>query len=111
MICIRCGCPRPVCNLCALPNFGYFQACWTPWPLPPDWSHCPVPPPAALVHLGPPAPPALGLNRMPTSPLGPLVPDNGPGVNPPGSDQESFPPPRPLVPPPGGAKPELVPDR
>src|SRR5438067_2191556 len=22
VICIKCGCPRPVCNPCALPNFG-----------------------------------------------------------------------------------------
>ena len=55
VICIKCGCPRPVCNPCVLPNFGYFQTCWTPWPLPPDWGHCPVTPPAAYVQLGQPA--------------------------------------------------------
>src|SRR5271169_1021774 len=27
-IVIRCGCPRPVCNPCMSPNFGYFQTCW-----------------------------------------------------------------------------------
>src|SRR5437773_60836 len=31
------GCPRPVCDPCELPHFGYFQTCWSPWPYPPDW--------------------------------------------------------------------------
>lgn len=48
----RCGCPRPICNPCNLPNWGYYQACWNPWPWQHNWSHCPVPPPAALVHPG-----------------------------------------------------------
>src|SRR5579864_4423773 len=52
VICIKCGCPRPICNPCGLPNFGYYQTCWTTWPLPPDWGHCPVTPPAAYVQLG-----------------------------------------------------------
>src|SRR5437763_16409711 len=55
VICIHCGCPRPVCNPCTLPNFGYFQTCWTPWPYPLDWAHGEVLPPAALVHLNAPA--------------------------------------------------------
>src|SRR5262245_36824157 len=42
------ACPKPVCDPCTLPHYGYFQACWRPWLLPPDWSHCPVPPPGAL---------------------------------------------------------------
>lgn len=49
---VKKGCPRPICCPCDLPNFGYFQTCWTPWPVPPDWSHCPVPPPAAYVTPG-----------------------------------------------------------
>jgi hypothetical protein len=59
VICWKFGCPRPVCNPCELPNFGYFQTCWTPWPFPPDWSHCRVPPPAAYVQL--PQPPLPGV--------------------------------------------------
>ena len=53
--CIKfmCGCPRPVCNPCNAPNWGYFQPCWVPWPWPPDWSHCPVPPPATMVVPSP----------------------------------------------------------
>lgn len=40
---IHCGCPKPICNPCNAPNFGYFQTCWSPWPFPPDLSHCPTP--------------------------------------------------------------------
>ena len=47
------GCPRPICNPCNRPNWGYFQPCWVPWPWPPDWSHCPVQPPAATVVITP----------------------------------------------------------
>jgi hypothetical protein len=43
------GCPRPLCNPCDLPHYGYFQTCWQPWPFPPDWSHCPTPPPGTMV--------------------------------------------------------------
>jgi hypothetical protein len=46
------GCPKPICNPCAMPNWGYNQTCWTPWPWPHNWSHCPVVPPAALVAPG-----------------------------------------------------------
>ena len=99
VICIKCGCPRPVCNPCALPNFGYFQTCWTPWPLPPDWSHCPVPPPAAYVQLGTPNMAVPGTpNLLPTVPHGPSVAPNGePGATSPG-EPEMFPQPRPLAP-------------
>src|SRR5437660_7390720 len=45
----KCGCPRPICDPCNLPHYGYFPTCWHPWPFPPDWSHCAVPPPATLV--------------------------------------------------------------
>ena len=47
------GCPHPICNPCDLPTWGYFETCWTPWPFPPNWSHCPTVPPAAYVHLNP----------------------------------------------------------
>jgi hypothetical protein len=45
----KCSCPRPVCDPCDLPHFGYYQPCWRPWPFPPDWSHCACPPPSTLV--------------------------------------------------------------
>ena len=45
---IKCGCPKPVCDPCDLEHFGYYPTCWQPWPYPPDWSHCPVPPPAVV---------------------------------------------------------------
>jgi len=46
------GCPAAVCPPCDAPNWGYFQPCWNPWPFPPDWSHCPAVPPAAIVVPG-----------------------------------------------------------
>jgi hypothetical protein len=52
-ICFECGCPRPICNPCLNPNWGYFEPCWNQWPWPPDFSHCRVPPPAASVILDP----------------------------------------------------------
>jgi hypothetical protein len=51
-ICFQHGCPKPICSPCDAPNWGYYQKCWTPWPWPPDWSHCPVPPPASQVFPG-----------------------------------------------------------
>jgi len=51
-ICFQHGCPKPICNACEAPNWGYYQKCWSPWPWPPDWSHCPVPPPASQVFPG-----------------------------------------------------------
>jgi hypothetical protein len=59
--CIRWkhGCPRPVCNPCDLPHWGYFDTCWTPWPWPADWTHCPTPPPAQFVTLNPTVHPGL----------------------------------------------------
>jgi hypothetical protein len=35
---ISCGAPE---------HFGYYPTCWTAWPFPPDYSHCPCPPAAA----------------------------------------------------------------
>jgi hypothetical protein len=45
------GCPHPICNPCDLPQWGYFETCWTPWPFPPSFAHCPVPPPAQFMPL------------------------------------------------------------
>jgi hypothetical protein len=114
IICIKCGCPRPVCNPCGLPNFGYYQTCWVPWPLPPDWGHCPVTPPAASVQLaGPlaiPGVPNSGAVRPPVAPGGVAPSPTGPGTSPlpplpPLEQIETFP--RPLGP--GPAPGKLVP--
>jgi hypothetical protein len=51
-ICFQHGCAKPICSPCEALNWGYYQKCWTPWPWPPDWSHCPVPPPASQVFPG-----------------------------------------------------------
>ena len=67
-ICFWPCCGRPVNNLCVnpAPNWGYYQTCWSPWPWGPDWSHCPVQPPASLVW--PPGAPEVlpSPNRPPT---------------------------------------------
>ena len=52
----KCACPRPVCDPCNLQHYGYYATCWQPWPFPPDYSHCPTPPPGALLPP-PPYPP------------------------------------------------------
>ncbi len=54
-ICFWPSCPKPICSPCEAPHWGYYPTCWRPWPFPPDWSHCPVPPPAAFVPPGRPA--------------------------------------------------------
>ena len=59
------GCPHPICNPCDLPHWGYFDTCWTPWPFPPQWGHCPTVPPAALVQLNPMVHPQMPLQRAP----------------------------------------------
>jgi hypothetical protein len=84
------GCPHPICNPCDLPHWGYFDTCWTPWPYPPNWSHCPVPPPASYVHVNPYGPQSLPtLRTIPgTSPMLPA-----PNVAP--EEIQQLPPPRP----------------
>jgi hypothetical protein len=52
-ICFKNACPRPICEPCSLEHYGYYQTCWRPWSYPADWSHCPTPPPGAM--LPPPA--------------------------------------------------------
>jgi hypothetical protein len=48
-----CGCPRPICDPCDLPHFGYFQPCFRRYPYPTDYSHCQYMPDAAAVIPGP----------------------------------------------------------
>src|SRR5262245_59214502 len=50
-------CPKPICDPCTLEHHGYYHTCWRPSSIPPDWSHCPVPPPAVMFF----APPAGGV--------------------------------------------------
>ena len=89
------ACPRPVCDPCHLEHYGYYQTCWAPWPYPPDWSHCPTPPPGAV--LPPPAlPPFTPRTRQFTSP----------GATSPGYYDPNTP-----TPPPDRRTPELEPPR
>jgi hypothetical protein len=97
------ACPRPVCDPCYLPHYGYYQTCWAPWPFPPDWSHCSVPPPGAA--LPPPAlPPFTPRTRLPeregdtdrgpgSLPPAERRPSTSPGAKKPDAD---LPPPKPL---------------
>ena len=85
-ICYKCGCPRPVCDPCSLEHFGYYQTCWQPWPYPPDWSHCPSPPPGDV--LPPP----------PYPPYSPKAPRNLPQYDRDASAQPDLPSPRPVAP-------------
>ncbi len=48
------ACPKPICDPCALEHNGYWAPCWQPYAYPPDWSHCPTPPPS--VRIPPPIP-------------------------------------------------------
>ena len=92
---IHHACPRPIGNPCESPTWGYYQPCWNPWPFPPDWTHCPVTPPAAYVqpptqppgYYGPPAMPPGFLGQpgllpgqpgvgQPIMPPAPFSPDN-----------------------------------
>lgn len=61
------GCPRPVCDPCELPHFGYYQTCWSPWPYPPDWRHCPYPTASDMLPAPatPPYTPRLNAERYP----------------------------------------------
>jgi hypothetical protein len=56
------GCPKPCCDPCNLQHYGYYRACWAPWPFPPDWDHCAVIPPGAVV------PPHPGREPIPDTP-------------------------------------------
>jgi len=84
----HCGCPHPICNPCDLPHWGYFETCWNPYPFPPNWTHCPSPPPAAFVTLNPLVNPNLPAVVAPRNTFGsPQTPPNAPMTLPP-SDGE-----------------------
>ncbi len=63
-ICFQKGCPRPICNPCLNPNWGYYETCWNPWPWPPDFSHCRAIPPAATIGLNPGGPVGIGMPQV-----------------------------------------------
>jgi hypothetical protein len=72
-ICFKKVCSKPLCDLCDIEGNGYFPTCWRPWAYPPNYSHCPVPPPGVLASLPPPLigdAPAM----MPEAPPGPSDP-------------------------------------
>jgi hypothetical protein len=41
----KCICPQRIKPGCGLENYGYYPTCWQPWPFPPNYGHCAVPPP------------------------------------------------------------------
>ena len=86
------GCPRPICDPCTMPNWGYSDTCWQPWPFPPDWSHCPTVPPAALVFLNPNAGQQMPLTQPPATFQTPRVANPGalPRTNPMPTSDESL---------------------
>jgi hypothetical protein len=87
----HCGCPHPICNPCDLPHWGYYETCWNPYPFPPNWTHCPSPPPAAFVTLNPLVHPNLPTVVTPRNTFGPPQPlPNGPIVLPPGNGLEDL---------------------
>ena len=59
-ICFKCVCSKPLCDPCTIEGNGYFPTCWRPFAYPPNYSHCPVPPPGVLASQ---APPLTGRDR------------------------------------------------
>lgn len=89
------GCPHPICNPYDLPHWGFYETCWTPWPWPTNFAHCPTPPPASFVTMH-----AMPPQQMPpvrTVPPGATPPPTFPGSS--GSpDEIQLPAPRPQPP-------------
>ena len=63
----RGSCPKPVCNPCDIEGYGYYPTCWRPWAYPPNYEHCPVPPPGVLASQPPPL--VAGPGFSPDDPL------------------------------------------
>jgi hypothetical protein len=53
-ICFKMICPKPICDPCEVEGYGYYSTCWRPFATPPNYEHCPVPPPGALASPPPP---------------------------------------------------------
>jgi hypothetical protein len=60
-ICFKCVCSKPICDPCNIEGNGYYPTCWRPWVYPPNYSHCPVPPPGVLASQPPPLVAAPGV--------------------------------------------------
>jgi hypothetical protein len=60
-ICFKTVCSKPVCDPCNIEGNGYYPTCWRPWAYPPNYSHCPVPPPGVLASQPPPLMAAPGV--------------------------------------------------
>lgn len=43
-----CICPAKINPCCGLDNFGFYPACWQPWPFPRRDDHCVVPAPVVF---------------------------------------------------------------
>ena len=70
-ICFKCVCPKPVCEPCDIDGAGYYPTCWRPWAYPPNYNHCPVPPPGVLASQQPP------LAELPMGTYGPETVQDG----------------------------------
>jgi hypothetical protein len=88
-ICVRIGCPKPICNPCTQPGWGYYETCWNPWPWPANYNHCPAIPPAATIALSGPVYNGAGQYQdlqpaprtVPQVPSTPSMPGNPPPVH------------------------------
>ncbi len=92
-------CPKPICDPCLLEHHGYYHTCWRPSTVPPDWSHCPVPPPAVVYFPGPGQPGPDG--SMPAPAADPGQPAGEPPLGAPRRLPAGVTPPPLLDPPPG----------
>lgn len=114
---IKRVCPKPICDPCTLEHHGYYHTCWRPSSVPPDWSHCPVPPPAVIFmqSQGPPPGPAPVLAPAPSAPPARRLPDPKPRPPAPGKPPAPERPTAAVVPPPallaptGGSVPLVTP--
>ena len=72
-ICFKCVCSKPICEPCNIEGNGYYPTCWRPWAYPPNYSHCPVPPPGVLASQPPPLVEEAGVvpapDPIPSDPL------------------------------------------
>jgi hypothetical protein len=72
-ICFKTVCSKPICEPCNIEGNGYYPTCWRPWAYPPNYSHCPVPPPGVLASQPPPLMEEAGVIPAPDPiPSGPL---------------------------------------
>ncbi|MGH7173137.1 MAG: hypothetical protein ACRELG_22880 [Gemmataceae bacterium] len=66
-------CPKPICSCGEMENFGYYPTCWHPWPFPPNYCHCPVPPTIVTAPCSPIGAPK-GIEQLPQPSLLPPGP-------------------------------------